>query len=223
MQKELETNFNSLNLKISLASKTVSKDANDIFLIAVSKRKSLEHIKIAQDIGIKHFGENYAQELEDKAKNINGKITWHFIGPLQSNKSKIIAKYADWIHTIDRKKIADKINDECKKINKVINACIQVNISNESTKSGIHPDDLLVFAKYVDSMENINLKGIMVLPNLGIDNKKQMQNSKLLHEKLLLTFPKAKYLSMGTTSDFDTAIKSGSNMIRVGELIFGKR
>lgn len=223
MQKELETNFNSLNLKISLATKTVSKDANDIFLIAVSKKKSLEHIKIAQDIGIKHFGENYAQELEDKAKNIDGKITWHFIGPLQSNKSKIIAKYADWIHTIDRKKIADKINDECKKINKVINACIQVNISNESTKSGIHPDDLLVFAKYVDSMENINLKGIMVLPNLGIDNKKQMQNSKLLHEKLLLTFPKAKYLSMGTTSDFDTAIKSGSNMIRVGELIFGKR
>jgi len=223
MQKELETNFNSLNLRISLATKTVSKDANDIFLIAVSKKKSLEHIKIAQDIGIKHFGENYAQELEDKAKNIDGKITWHFIGPLQSNKSKIIAKYADWIHTLDRKKIADKINDECKKINKVINACIQVNISNESTKSGIHPDDLLVFAKYVDSMENINLKGIMVLPNLGIDNKKQMQNSKLLHEKLLLTFPKAKYLSMGTTSDFDTAIKSGSNMIRVGELIFGKR
>lgn len=223
MQKELETNFNSLNLRISLATKTVSKDANDIFLIAVSKKKSLEHIKVAQDIGIKHFGENYAQELEDKAKNIDGKITWHFIGPLQSNKSKIIAKYADWIHTIDRKKIADKINDECKKINKVINACIQVNISNESTKSGIHPDDLLVFAKYVDSMENINLKGIMVLPNLGIDNKKQMQNSKLLHEKLLLTFPKAKYLSMGTTSDFDTAIKSGSNMIRVGELIFGKR
>ncbi len=223
MQKELETNFNSLNLRISLATKTVSKDANDIFLIAVSKKKSLEHIKVAQDIGIKHFGENYAQELEDKAKNIDGKITWHFIGPLQSNKSKIIAKYADWIHTIDRKKIADKINDECKKINKVINACIQVNISNESTKSGIHPDDLLVFAKYVDSMENINLKGIMVLPNLGIDNKKQMQNSKLLHEKLLLSFPKAKYLSMGTTSDFDTAIKSGSNMIRVGELIFGKR
>ena len=178
---------------------------------------------MAKDIGIKNFGENYAQELEDKAKSINRKITWHFIGPLQSNKSKIIAKYADWIHTIDRKKIADKINDECKKINKVINACIQVNISDESTKSGINPDDLLVFAKYVDSMENINLKGIMVLPNLGIDNKTQMQNSKLLHEKLLLSFPKAKYLSMGTTNDFETAIKSGSNMIRVGELIFGKR
>ena len=223
MQKELERNINSLKLKISKASKTVSKDANNIFLIAVSKKKSLEHIKMAKDIGIKHFGENYAQELEEKATNIDGKITWHFIGPLQSNKSKIIAKYADWIHTIDRKKIADKINDECKKINKVINACIQVNISNEPTKSGINPDDLLVFAKYVDSMENINLKGIMVLPNLGIDNKTQMQNSKLLHEKLLLCFPKAKYLSMGTTNDFEAAILSGSNMIRVGELIFGKR
>ena len=223
MQKELEANINSLKLKVSIASKTVSKDADDIFLIAVSKKKSLDHIKMAKNIGIKHFGENYAQELEDKAKNINGKITWHFIGPLQSNKSKIIAKYADWIHTIDRKKIADKINDECKKINKVINACIQINISDESTKSGINPDDLLVFAKYVDSMENINLKGIMVLPNLGKDNKTQMQNSKSLHEKLLLSFPKAKYLSMGTTNDFETAIKSGSNMIRVGELIFGKR
>ncbi len=223
MQKELERNINSLKLKISKASKTVSKDANNIFLIAVSKKKSLEHIKMAKDIGIKHFGENYAQELEEKATNIDGKITWHFIGPLQSNKSKIIARYADWIHTIDRKKIADKINDECKKINKVINACIQVNISNEPTKSGINPDDLLVFAKYVDSMENINLKGIMVLPNLGIDNKTQMQNSKLLHEKLLLSFPKAKYLSMGTTNDFEAAILSGSNMIRVGELIFGKR
>ena len=223
MQKELEGNINSLKLKISKASKTVSKDADNIFFIAVSKKKSLEHIKMAKDIGIKHFGENYAQELEEKATNIDGKITWHFIGPLQSNKSKIIARYADWIHTIDRKKIADKINDECKKINKVINACIQVNISNEPTKSGINPDDLLVFAKYVDSMENINLKGIMVLPNLGIDNKTQMQNSKLLHEKLLLSFPKAKYLSMGTTNDFEAAILSGSNMIRVGELIFGKR
>ena len=121
------------------------------------------------------------------------------------------------------KKIADKINDECKKINKVINACIQINISKEPTKSGISPEDMMVFAKYVDSMENINLKGIMVLPSLGEKNRKQMQASKLLHEKLISAFPDAKYLSMGTTNDFETAIASGSNMVRVGELIFGKR
>jgi pyridoxal phosphate enzyme (YggS family) len=223
MQKELEANINSLNFRISKAGKTVSKNLNDIFLIAVSKKKSIEHITKAKELGIKNFGENYAQELENKATNIDKNVNWHFIGPLQSNKAKIIAKYADWIHTIDRKKIADKINDECKKINKVINACIQINISKEPTKSGISPEDMMVFAKYVDSMENINLKGIMVLPSLGEKNRKQMQASKLLHEKLISAFPDAKYLSMGTTNDFETAIASGSNMVRVGELIFGKR
>ena len=223
MRKELETNINSLELKIAKASKTVSKNLGDIFLIAVSKKKNIEHIRTAQNLGINNFGENYAQELEEKANNIDGNVCWHFIGPLQSNKAKIISKYADWIHTIDRKKIADKINEECKKINKTINACIQVNISNESTKSGINPENLMIFAKYVDSMENINLKGIMVLPSLGENNKKQMQDSKLLHEELISVFPHAGYLSMGTTNDFETAIVSGSNMIRVGELIFGKR
>ena len=223
MRKELETNINSLELKIAKASKTVSKNLSDIFLIAVSKKKNIEHIRTAQNLGINNFGENYAQELEEKANNIDGYVCWHFIGPPQSNKAKIIAKHADWIHTIDRKKIADKINEECKKINKIINACIQVNISNESTKSGINPENLMVFAKYVDSMENINLKGIMVLPSLGENNKKQMQDSKLLHEELISVFPHAEYLSMGTTNDFETAIVSGSNMIRVGELIFGKR
>ena len=223
MQKELEANINSLNFRISKAGKTVSKNLNDIFLIAVSKKKSVEHITKAKELGIKNFGENYAQELENKAINFGKNVNWHFIGPLQSNKAKIIAKYADWIHTIDRKKIADKINDECKKINKVINACIQINISKEPTKSGISPEDMLIFAKYVDSMENINLKGIMVLPSLGEKNRKQMQASKLLHEKLISAFPDAKYLSMGTTSDFEKAIISGSNMVRVGELIFGKR
>ena len=223
MRKELETNINSLEFKIAKASKTVSKNLGDIFLIAVSKKKNIEHIRTAQNLGINNFGENYAQELEEKANNIDGNVCWHFIGPLQSNKAKIISKYADWIHTIDRKKIADKINEECKKINKIINACIQVNISNESTKSGINPENLMIFAKYVDSMENINLKGIMVLPSLGENNKKQMQDSKLLHEELVSVFPHAEYLSMGTTNDFETAIVSGSNMIRVGELIFGKR
>ena len=223
MRKELETNINSLELKIAKASKTVSKNLDDIFLIAVSKKKNIEHIRTAQNLGINNFGENYAQELEEKANNIDGNVCWHFIGPLQSNKAKIISRYADWIHTIDRKKIADKINEECNKINKIINACIQVNISNESTKSGINPENLMIFAKYVDSMENINLKGIMVLPSLGENNKKQMQDSKLLHEELISVFPHAEYLSMGTTNDFETAIVSGSNMIRVGELIFGKR
>ena len=226
MQKELEVNINSLKLKVSIASKTVSKDADDIFLIAVSKKKSLNHIKMAKDIGIKHFGENYAQELENKAKNINGKINWHFIGPLQSNKSKIIAKYADWIHTIDRKKIADKINNECKKINKVINGCIQINISFEKSKSGCSPDELFDIAKLVESMENINLKGIMALPKLKNDKEERdhmMEEVINLSVKLQKIYPSASAISLGTTSDYEDAIIHGSNMLRIGESIFGKR
>ena len=111
MQKELKSNINSLNFKISEASKVVCKNPNDIFLIAVSKKKSIEHIIKAQELGINNFGENYAQELKSKAMYLDKNINWHFIGPLQTNKAKIVAKYADWIHTIDRKKIAEKINE----------------------------------------------------------------------------------------------------------------
>ena len=226
MRKELETNINSLELKIAKASKTVSKNLDDIFLIAVSKKKNIEHIRTAQNLGINNFGENYAQELEEKANNIDRNVCWHFIGPLQSNKAKIISKYADWIHTIDRKKIADKINEECKKINKIINACIQVNISNESTKSGINPENLMIFAKYVDSMENINLKGIMALPKLTNDKEERdhmMEEVINLSVKLQKIYPSASAISLGTTSDYEDAIIHGSNMLRIGESIFGKR
>ena len=117
----------------------------------------------------------------------------------------------------------DKLNKQCESLKKVLNGCIQVNISEESSKSGIDSSELMSFANYVDSMENINLKGIMVLPKITGDSKEEMKKSKELHKKLMSAFPKANYLSMGTTSDFETAIQFGSNLIRVGELIFGKR
>ena len=153
----------------------------------------------------------------------NLKIIWHFIGPIQSNKIKTIARHANWIHSLDRNSIVDKLNRECKSLDKVINGCIQVNISEESSKSGIDSSELMSFANHVDSMENINLKGIMVLPKITGDSKEEMRRSKELHEELMSVYPNANYLSMGTTSDFESAIQFGSNLIRVGELIFGKR
>jgi hypothetical protein len=117
----------------------------------------------------------------------------------------------------------DKLDRECKLLDKVINGCIQVNISEESSKSGIDSSELMSFANHVDSMENINLKGIMVLPKITGDSKEEMRRSKELHEELMSVYPNANYLSMGTTSDFESAIQFGSNLIRVGELIFGKR
>jgi pyridoxal phosphate enzyme (YggS family) len=224
MQREIEKNINLLKSRIEQASQNSEKNINKIGIIAVSKRKSLEHIKIAFDLGLEDFGENYAQELQKKSEELqNLKIIWHFIGPIQSNKIKTIARHANWIHSLDRNSIVDKLNRECKLLDKVINGCIQVNISEESSKSGIDSSELMSFANHVDSMENINLKGIMVLPKITGDSKEEMRRSKELHEELMSVYPNANYLSMGTTSDFESAIQFGSNLIRVGELIFGKR
>lgn len=224
MQKELRSRIDSIQLRIDEASKKILKESNEISLIAVSKRKSIEHIQHAYEIGIRNFGENYAQELEEKVKQLSYKeIVWHFIGPLQSNKAKSIATNADWIHSLDREKIVNKINSECGNVNKKINGCIQINISGETSKSGLKPEELLDFADHIKLLENINLKGIMVLPSLTGDVEEQMVNSKKLHDKLIEFHPEATYLSMGTTNDFESAIKFGSNMVRIGELIFGKR
>ena len=224
MQKELRSRIDSIQLRIDEASKKILKESNEISLIAVSKKKSIEHIKYAYEVGIRNFGENYAQELEEKVKQLSYKeIVWHFIGPLQSNKAKSIATNANWIHSLDREKIVNKINSECESENKKINGCIQINISGETSKSGLKPEELLDFADHIKLLENINLKGIMVLPSLTGDVEEQMVNSKKLHDKLIESHPEATYLSMGTTNDFESAIKFGSNMVRIGELIFGKR
>ena len=224
MQREIEKNINLLKSRIEQISQNSEKSISEIGIIAVSKKKSLEHIKIAFNLGLKDFGENYAQELQKKSEELqNLKIIWHFIGPIQSNKIKTIARHANWIHSLDRNSIVDKLNRECKSLDKVINGCIQVNISEESSKSGIDSSELMSFANHVDSMENINLKGIMVLPKITGDSKEEMRKSKELHEELMSVYPNANYLSMGTTSDFESAIQFGSNLIRVGELIFGKR
>ena len=188
------------------------------------RKRALSTLNHAYEIGIRNFGENYAQELEEKVKQLSYKeIVWHFIGPLQSNKAKSIATNADWIHSLDREKIVNKINSECENENKKINGCIQINISGETSKSGLKPEELLDFADHIKLLENINLKGIMVLPSLTGDVEEQMVNSKKLHDKLIEFHPEATYLSMGTTNDFESAIKFGSNMVRIGELIFGKR
>ena len=223
MHNGIEERFLDINRKIHAACHKAQRSEEGVSIIAVSKLQKVEIIKKAYALGINHFGENYAQELAEKSLACPDDIIWHFIGPLQSNKAKSISTNAHWIHSLDREKIANKVNAECSSLNKKINGCIQVNISEEQSKSGLRPEELLDYADHIKSLENIDLKGIMVLPSLTGDVDKQMMKSKKLHEKLIKSYPNAKYLSMGTTNDFESAIKFGSNMIRVGELIFGKR
>ena len=227
MQRELIENIININTKIEDVCSSINKDKDEITLVAVSKRKGSELIEIALDNMINNFGENYAQELHEKAIAIkSSNIVWHFIGPMQSNKVKIIARHAHWIHTIDREKIIKRLNSECKKLNKIINACIQINISSEDSKSGCKPEDLFELAKLIESMENINLKGIMALPKLTNDKKERefmMKSVVDLSFQLQKKYPNARVISLGTTSDFEDAIIQGSNMLRIGESIFGKR
>ena len=224
MSANLKSNYISFKKEFESYCKERKSSAK---LLAVSKTKPLADIYSLLEEGQTLFGENYAQELEEKSSLINSsEIIWHFIGPIQSNKVKVIASCADWVHTLDRKKVVVKLNNECKKENKVINACIQVNISNEESKNGCHPEDLLNLSKLVESMENINLKGIMALPKLT-NNKNErehmMQSVKKLSTELQSVHPRATYVSLGTTSDFYDAIINGANMVRIGESIFGKR
>tara|TARA_Y100000589_G_scaffold126576_1_gene120581 strand:+ start:49 stop:735 length:687 start_codon:yes stop_codon:yes gene_type:complete len=227
MRTEINKNIDNINNRISKACIVNNRSPQDITLVAVSKRKNNELIKFALDYGVKDFGENYAQEMKEKSETINSdQIIWHFIGPIQTNKIKIITQHADWVHTLDREKVIKKLNSECKKINKTMNAFVQVNISNEDTKNGCDPEDIIEIGKLVESMENINLKGLMTLPKLNVDpaeNERVMKLTKELSYKLQAINNDANAISLGTTSDFEVAIAYGSTMLRIGESIFGKR
>ena len=147
MQTEIVNNINELRKKIDATCMLGNIDPNNLTLIAVSKKKSHELINIALENGVYDFGENYVQELIEKSKLIkSNKIIWHYIGPIQSNKVKGIAACANWVHTLHREKVITKLDTECKKINKVINACIQVNISSEASKSGCKATELSCLA-----------------------------------------------------------------------------
>ena len=227
MRTEINKNIDNINNRISKACIVNNRSPQDITLVAVSKRKNNELIEFALDCGVKDFGENYAQEMKEKSETINSdQVIWHFIGPIQTNKIKIIAQHADWVHTLDREKVIKKLNSECKKINKTMNAFVQVNISNEDTKNGCDPEDIIEIGKLVESMENINLKGLMTLPKLNVDpaeNERVMKLTKELSYKLQTINNDANAISLGTTSDFEVAIAYGSTMLRIGESIFGKR
>ena len=188
-------------------------------LIAVSKKKSIELIKEAVSSGQKDFGENYLQEAIEKIKAIDDQsLTWHFIGPIQSNKTASIAKYFQWVHSVDRKKVLTRLNEKSKENQKVLNALIQVNIDDEDTKSGAMPHEIDDLVNYANELSNISLKGFMCIPKPG-NSEGSFKKMKVL----LDSYPYLKTLSMGMSNDLEAAVKNGSNMVRIGTDIFGVR
>lgn len=222
-----------MNVAKYLSLKSITGD--EISIVAVSKMRSPEEIMELYAMGHLDFGENYVQELVEKKVLLPEDIRWHYIGHLQSNKVKFIAPFVHLIHGVDSFKLLSEINKQGKKNNRIIDCLLQVHIAQESTKHGLNEkelDDIVnIFSNcsHVHEMEFIRIKGLMGMATFT-DNKDQIKKEfsylKLLYDKYSRNeFPNFKFsiLSMGMSDDYQIAIDSGSNMIRVGSLLFGKR
>ena len=203
-----------------------SQPKREVRLVAVSKGQDQEKILEAFNAGHNIFGENYLQEAINKKEALkNFKIEWHFIGPIQSNKCKLIAENFHWIQTVDRIKVANKLN----KFNTnqtPLNICIQINISNEDTKSGVKIKEIDALAEYISNSDKLKLRGLMAIPSNTIKKEiliNEYKQLKMIYENLKSKYSTIDTLSMGMSNDYLLAIENGANLVRIGSKIFGKR
>ncbi|WP_411746099.1 YggS family pyridoxal phosphate-dependent enzyme [Reinekea sp.] len=205
----------------------VERPIDEVSLLAVSKTKPLEQLEQAYQAGARHFAENYAQEAVEKRQAwIHPGCTWHFIGPLQSNKTRGIAEQYDWVHSIERFKIAKRLNDQRPDGMPPLNVLIQVNISLDPAKSGVFPDEVYALAEQLLTLPKIKFRGLMTITAFDLpeeDLKGQFLQLKTLQNTLMKDFPDCIELSMGMSADFELAIRCGATMVRVGSDIFGAR
>tara|TARA_Y100001936_G_scaffold154930_1_gene151186 strand:+ start:2228 stop:2884 length:657 start_codon:yes stop_codon:yes gene_type:complete len=209
--------YKDLKIKISELERMNNRE---ICLVVVSKKQSIEKIIALNDLGQIDFGENYVDEAEEKISGINtGRITWHFIGRIQSNKIKKICSLFGWVHTISSKKHLIKVNEICKSMNKIMNICIQINIDNDDNKAGIALENYENFIMNIHDLRHVRLRGIMTIPQ----NNSSSQNSFSRMNDLFKKYNELDTLSMGMSRDYISAIENGANMLRIGQGIFGKR
>ena len=206
--------------------KNNSQPDSAIRLVAVSKGQGQKKILEALNAGHNIFGENYVQEAIDKQKGLTDyKIEWHFIGPIQSNKCKLIAENFQWVQTVDRIKVADRLNmfntDQTP-----LNICIQINISNEDTKSGVKIEEIDALADHINTLDKLKLRGLMAIPSNTNEDKILMNEYtqlKMIYEDLKFRYSTIDTLSIGMSNDYLLAIENGSNLVRIGSKIFGSR
>ena len=214
--------------RIAEAAHKAQRNSNDITLLAVSKTKPATDIMAAYEQGQRQFGESYVQEAVDKIAQLDtfSDIVWHFIGPIQSNKSALVAANFAWVQSVDRLKIAKRLNSQRPETMPPLNVLIQVNISEEEAKSGCHPNEITELAQYIDQCAHLQLRGLMAIPAKSDDANTQIQYFEQLQtcfDKLQTQYPHIDTLSMGMSNDVEAAIAAGSTMVRIGTDIFGTR
>ena len=197
---------------------------SNITLVAVSKTKPVEDILELYDLGHRDFGENYVQELVEKAERLPKDIRWHFIGHLQSNKVKLITPFVYLIHGVDSLKLLKEIDKQAEKNKRLIDCLLQVHIAEEETKFGFDENEL--FALEIGQFANLKIKGLMGMASLTENTNKiriEFKHLKTIYKKLSTLTPQLSILSMGMSADYKIAIEEGSNMVRIGSLLFGER
>jgi pyridoxal phosphate enzyme (YggS family) len=226
-QQQLVDNISKLLERVRRMSQKSQFLNSDILVLAVSKTRPSEDIRGAFSAGLTHFGENYLQEALEKITALEDlPLIWHFIGPIQSNKTRLIAEHFDWVHSIDREKIARRLSEQRPERLPPLQVCLQVNISGEDSKAGVALDDLEALAHQVEGLPHLTLRGLMCIPAADLNEEQQKAAFKALRhalETLQTWAPDMDTLSMGMSADIDAAIVEGTTLLRIGTAIFGPR
>jgi len=224
---KIKKNILEIKKNISKISLDLNRAVDSVTLMAVSKKQSAENIREAYKAGQKDFGENYLQESISKIQELHDlEIVWHYIGSIQSKKSKLIAENYDWVHSIDKISTLKKINNYRDDTKGKINICIQVNIDAEDTKSGIYIHEVEDFIKECGNMNQVNIRGLMAIPKYQKESdlkNEAFKKIKRLFDDLVKKEYRLDTLSIGMSSDYEEAIGSGSTIVRIGTAIFGER
>ena len=217
-------NIAKVRERIREAAQASQRDSQSVGLLAVSKTKPAAAVREAYAAGQRDFGENYLQEaLAKQAELSDLDLVWHFIGPIQSNKTRPIAEHFDWVHSVDRLKIAQRLSEQRPAHLPALNICLQVNVSGEQSKSGCSPEELTALARAVVALPNLRLRGLMAIPEPTDDVAAQhaaFARLRQLRDELALNLDT---LSMGMSHDLEAAIAEGATWVRIGTALFGAR
>ncbi|QCU90844.1 YggS family pyridoxal phosphate-dependent enzyme [Thiomicrorhabdus sediminis] len=227
MDKALQNNYEKVKQRIEEACNKYRSSSDCVQLLAVSKTKPIEMVNTIAELGQKHFGENYVQEALEKIDQ-RPDLIWHFIGPIQSNKTRPIAENFNWVHSVDRLKIAQRLNDQRPDDKGKLNILLEVNISQQATKSGFSANELSDALKQIATMDNLQVRGLMAIPQPSSDFNQQRQTFAAMQQLLVdlqQEFPELQLdtLSMGMSGDLEAAIAEGATIVRIGTDIFGAR
>ena len=223
----ISANLQAVHARIETAARAAGRNPKDISLLAVSKTWPAGHVRDAAAAGQRAFGENYVQESVAKIAELAALgLEWHFIGPLQSNKTRPVAEHFDWVHSVERMKIAERLSEQRPAGMAPLNVCLQVNVSGEASKSGCAPEEAVALANAIAALPKLRLRGLMCIPEPVEDveaQRRPFRQLRELYDQLRGDGLPLDTLSMGMSHDIEAAIAEGATMVRVGTAIFGER